>query len=91
MQWRPDGVRLEWPRRRCRFRELRARRAPAPRPDFDTPLARLVAALASEGEERPATAVAALLGRLVSDVTGVLGALAVPRAGEGLVRPPRIG
>lgn len=48
--------------------------APAPRPAFDAPLAQVSAALAGGGEG--GSAAAALLGRLVSDVTGLLAATA---------------
>jgi uncharacterized membrane protein YccC len=51
---------------------LKEQRAPAPRPDFDTPLEELMAHLGGAAEG----ATGALLGRLVSDVTGVLGATA---------------
>ena len=53
-------------------RALEEGRAPAPRPAFDAPLAELSSALAGGG--RGAVEAAALLGRLVSDVTGLLGA-----------------
>jgi len=53
-------------------RALEEGRAPAPRPAFDAPLAELSSALAAGG--RAAVEAAALLGRLVSDVTGLLGA-----------------
>jgi uncharacterized membrane protein YccC len=53
-------------------------RAPAPRPAVDLPLAQLGEALsAADGEGAGATA-AALLGRAVSDITGLITALATP-------------
>jgi hypothetical protein len=56
-------------------------RPPAPRPGFDAPLAELAAALAPAGARTPGGAVAALLGRLVSDTTGLLSAAASARRG----------
>ncbi len=66
-------------------------RPPAPRPGFDPPLALLTASLAAEGESGPGAVTAALLGRIVSDVTGLLGAAATPRPAPGLVSGERIG
>ncbi len=57
-------------------------RSPAPRPGFDLPLAGLAAALSGEGGDGPGATAAALLGRVVSDVTGLWSALAsTPPAG----------
>jgi uncharacterized membrane protein YccC len=56
-------------------------RPPAPRPGFDAPLAELAAALAPAGASTPGGAVAALLGRLVSDTTRLLSAAAFARRG----------
>ncbi|HXZ01159.1 MAG TPA: FUSC family protein [Stellaceae bacterium] len=66
---------------------LLERRAPAPRPGFDAPLARLTASLAAAEEGGPGTIAASLLARIVSDVTGLLNAAAAP----GLVSRERIG
>ena len=57
---------------------LLERRPPAPRPGFDVPLAQLSAALADEGGA--GVTAAALLGRIVSNVTGLWSALASPPA-----------
>ncbi|HEX6840241.1 MAG TPA: FUSC family protein, partial [Stellaceae bacterium] len=47
-------------------------RAPAPRPDFDEPLAQLRLALSGGGEASPGRSVAALLDQVVSDATGLI-------------------
>jgi hypothetical protein len=56
-------------------------RPPAPRPGFDAPLAEFAPALAPVGASTPVGPVAALLGRLVSDATGLLSAAASARRG----------
>lgn len=66
-------------------------RPPAPRPAFDAPLALLTAALSAAGENGPGAIAASLLGRIVSDVTGLLNAAAAPRPAPGLVSGERIG
>jgi uncharacterized membrane protein YccC len=55
-----------------------AHRLPSPRPAFDLPLARLSDALSADGGEGAGAAAAGLLGRIVSDVTGLISALAAP-------------
>ena len=68
---------------------LAEHRAPAPRPDFDHPLAELAAALRGKGAASCDAAVAALLGRLISDVTGLITAstrIAAPEAASGKSR-----
>jgi uncharacterized membrane protein YccC len=62
---------------------LKGGRAPAPRPDFDTPLAALVPAA---GGASGGTA-GALLGRVVSDATGLLGAAAAARTAREAAEP----
>ena len=66
-------------------------RAPLPRPGFDAPLALLTQALSAAGASGPGAVAASLLGRIVSDVTGLLGAAAAPRPAPGLVSRERIG
>jgi uncharacterized membrane protein YccC len=53
-------------------------RPPAPRPAFDLPLARLSEALSAEGAEGAGATAAALLGRTISDITGLMTALSTP-------------
>jgi uncharacterized membrane protein YccC len=58
-------------------------RPPAKRPDFDAPLARLTTPLSTAGESGPGAVTAVLLGRVVSDVSGLLAAI-------GLLEPSSI-
>lgn len=55
-------------------------RPPAQRLAFDPPLARLTGSLAAADESGPGAIAAALLGQVVSDVTGLLGAVALLRS-----------
>ena len=66
-------------------------RAPLPRPGFDAPLALLTAALSAAEASGPGAVAASLLGRIVSDITGLLGAAAAARPAPGLVSRDRIG
>jgi uncharacterized membrane protein YccC len=59
-----------------------AGRPPAARPAVDAPLAEVVSGLARMGRSRTGDTVAALLGRLVSDTTSVIGAAAAASAAK---------